>query len=173
MRLGVLALVVVLAWVVAAPARADAPDPDRVTHYRAYTLAADGAAVALLLAGVAIAPDHQDAGAALIDVGVIGGLAATPIVHGVRGHGARTTLSLLLRVGLGAVGATIGTRLVRDPDVWDALIEGGLIGIAGGYAAAAGIDALTLTDERGGRDGWGPQVVVAPGRVQLGVVAAF
>lgn len=161
-------------------ARADAPPASpapTATSYRRYTLTADVVSLSLMVAGgLAEGEDGRDTALSsnLMGAGVLGGLFATPIIHGVRGHADRAVGSFFLRAGLGVAGAGLGFALA-DCRGDDALCELDLVGpgFLVGFVAASLIDAAAMTTERRGPATWAPQLAVSRDRVQLGVAAAF
>ncbi|MFT3694894.1 MAG: hypothetical protein QM831_17220 [Kofleriaceae bacterium] len=153
--------------------------PTEIVHtsYRDQTLIADGLSVALTL-GVYALPNDNLGGTSLA-AGMLGVL-ATPIIHGVHGHGMRAVASYLLRSGTISVAMVAALETcpmngtLADLNCLDRVPAG----IAVGTIAAAAIDAAFLTDEtveRPVRDGheWTPIIQPQTGGASFGVAARF
>ncbi|HET9987190.1 MAG TPA: hypothetical protein VFQ65_01690, partial [Kofleriaceae bacterium] len=112
--------VIAMLATVSAPAFADPPsltpltEPGTVTvtsSYRSQTLTADGLSLAAALLGAGLeGPNGRDTTAsnALFPIALLGGAFATPIIHGLHGHGVRAIGSYLLRNAAMGAGAVIG-----------------------------------------------------------------
>lgn len=151
------------------------------TSYRAYTLAADGLSVGALLLGFASesASGHDsDSTGPLYMVGLLGGSFATPIIHGMRGHGGRAVGSYLIRSGLMGIGGMIGMASAGrcGPSEWFCGLDRVLPGMAGGLVVASVVDAALLTDETVERPSgpqWAPVIAPRAGGATFGIAAAF
>jgi hypothetical protein len=122
-------------------------DGETTTSYRRVTLATDAISAGVLVTGLVVM-GGVDENAATTSM-VIGGLGAlflaTPIVHGVRGHGARAVGSFFMRAGLTAVGAAAGLAA----DCSGQFCEFGTAALGGlvGLGISVALDAAFLTDE--------------------------
>jgi hypothetical protein len=174
------ACVVAVLLVLFAPSSALAAEPGSHRWYGGQTLAVDGAAVALLVAG----------GLSERSFAVLAGLSAAtyligaPLVHVAHGEGTRGGGSFMIRVGAPLLGAVIATEAIRSEpesckyqgestdcqeDRHHQGFAGMLIGSAVGAFAATVIDAAALA--------WKPPVTIAPqvsaDRFTLSVVGTF
>jgi hypothetical protein len=155
-----------------------APAEDH-TSYRAYTLTADGLSVGALLLGFAsegLGGHDSDSTGGLYVLGLLGGSFATPIIHGIRGHGGRAIGSYLMRSGLMGLGAMVGIASAGrcSPAEWFCGLDRALPGMAGGLVVASVVDAALLTDEDvEPSSGWTPVIAPRAGGATFGIAAAF
>lgn len=167
----------------AAPAAADTviSDPhetDIVTSYSSWTLAADGASVALLLGGFAAEGEggrDTQASNALMTTGFLGAVFATPIIHAVRRHPDRALGSVALRTALGSLGAyaAVKTANCEDSTEWFCGLDRMGPGFLAGFVVASVIDAATMTTERRPAPSWTPAIGADAHGVRLGVSGRF
>lgn len=166
----------------AEPAQPD-HGPTEIVHtsYRNVTLTADGISVGLVLA---IYADRDDRGdgflAPAFVIGMLGAGLATPIIHGIHGHGGRGIASFLIRSGLLMAGATVAVNSAHCDGSEELFCGVDRIpaGLAVGTALAAWLDAALLTDETHeipirDRHAWTPIVQPQHGGASFGVAARF
>jgi hypothetical protein len=158
-------LVPILATLAAsAPAFADPPSLTPLTEpaqavatvtvtdsYRSQTLTADGLVLGAALLGAGLeGPDGRDTSASntLFPLALIGGVFATPIIHGLHGHAGRAIASYFLRSGAIGLGAVIGvsTATCSSGEYFCGFDRLGP-GMLGGFVVAAALDAAFLTNE--------------------------
>jgi hypothetical protein len=132
----------------------DAEPPRAKRWYGGYTLATDGAAVALALGGAALDRDGE-----LLLVGSVGAyLLGGPIVHLAHGNPGRSLLSLGMRAGLPVTLAFLGVAAEGCGEGHDFCGYGGaLIGFGVGLVSAVVIDAAAIA-----RDEVEPTPAIAP-----------
>jgi len=156
------------------------PTVEVTTSYRSITMTADALSLAAVLGGFASEGkngEDSDLTGPLYMVGMLGGMFATPIIHGIRGHGARAIGSFLLRDGAAGVGAMIGVATAScTPQEWFCGLDRIGPGMLAGLAVASAIDAAFLTDETEQRPvgvAWTPILAPARGGGTLGIAATF
>lgn len=133
----------------ATPVDTDQPKgPTRTGSYRKYTLAIDGFSVAMLLTGRLIGgKDPSAIPQAIATVGLIGGAFGVPALHGARGHAERAARSMGLRIGAGALGLYVQSKITECTGFRQCLDPSGP-GIVIAAMTASAIDALFMTSER-------------------------
>jgi hypothetical protein len=133
----------------------DASLPRAKRWYGAYTLATDGAAVALALGGAALDRDGELLLAASVGAYLVGG----PIVHLAHGNPGRSLLSLGTRAGLPVTLAFLGVAAEGCGDGGGDFCGygGALIGFGVGLVGAVVIDAAVIA-----RDEVEPTPAIAP-----------
>jgi hypothetical protein len=129
------------------PSAATASPQPRLTKehwYGGQTLAADGAALALVVAGIGL----QSGGLTLF--GATAYLGGGPIVHWAHGHVGMGFADLGIRAGLPFaglfVGAMAGAVIFRNDGVYGSLLAGA-VGFLGGIVGASVIDSAALAYE--------------------------
>lgn len=138
------------------------------------TLALDAAGIGLLAAST-FAYAHRGGDDALASgLAVAGGLSVlgSPIVHGVRGHGARAGASYLLRSVFVSAGAVVGMRVgcAGRPDWFCGLGPELGWGMVGGFVVAGALDAWLL---HGTSSTWTPTVMPADDGARVGLAKTF
>jgi len=155
-----------------------APPSIEHTSYAAYTLTADGIGIGALIAGgIAEGPNGRDTTASdtLFTVGMLGSVFATPLIHGIRGHGMRALGSVLLRAGGMGIGMAVGISMASCSN-GDAFckLDGAGPGMIGGLIVASIVDAAANTDETVERPArWSPVIAPRSGGGTIGFAAAF
>lgn len=150
--------------------------------YAMWTLAADGASLALIGGGALVG---DDAGVVLVGLGLGGAALGAPAVHVTRGHVGKAFMSAGLRQGMFWGGLFIGALLGSgdcdkdngsDLKICTDALGGAAIGGAVGYAGAVAIDATLLAVERRPTTSGlaiVPRLSVTAQRVQLGLAGQF
>lgn len=140
-------------------------------RYGLQTLAVDGTAVALLLAGASAGSEGLIYGALLT------GLVGPAAVHAAHHNPGRAALSVGLRLALPAAGASLAARPATCGDEeWFCGLGEALVGMSLGYLAAATIDAAMATETKTvkrERVAWTPTVTPRGDGFQVGVAATF
>ncbi|MEO6776610.1 MAG: hypothetical protein ABI467_26945 [Kofleriaceae bacterium] len=130
------------------------PEPATVTvtdSYRSKTLTADGLVLGAALLGAELeGANGRDTAASntLYPLALLGGVFATPIIHGLHGHGGRAIASYLLRATAIGAGAVIGVASAScTPHDFLCGLDRIGPGMLGGFIVAATIDAAFMTNE--------------------------
>jgi hypothetical protein len=160
--------------------------PTRTTtvtrRYAIWTLAADGAALALIGGGALVGGDP---GITLVGLGLGGAALGAPVVHVTRGHVGQGFKSAALRQGMFWGGVLIGALVAggacdedngSDVSICTDALGGAVIGGAVGYAGAVAIDAgLLAVERRPTTSGLAivPRLSVTTERVHLGLAGQF
>jgi hypothetical protein len=160
-------------------------EPATVTvteSYRSQTMTADGLALGAALLGAGLeGPNGRDTSASdtLFPLALLGGMFATPIIHGMHGHAARAVGSYFLRSASMGAGMAIAVATAScTPNEFLCGFDRIGPGLVGGFVVAAVIDAAFLTDEtheqpvRGGT-AWAPIVTPRQGGATAGFAMAF
>jgi hypothetical protein len=159
------------------------PTAEAEPSYRAYTMTADALSIAAMAGSFAAeGPNGRDsnASAGLLVVGMLGGAYASPIIHGVHGHGSRAIASWLIRQGAMGVGMIVGVETAScGSDAFLCGLDRLGPGALGGLVVASVIDAAILHDRgddhpaRATGTAWAPVVAPRSGGATVGFAAAF
>jgi hypothetical protein len=157
------------------------PTVEVTTSYRSITMTADALSIAACLGGFASEDKNgmdSNLTGSLYVTCILGAGFATPIIHGIRGHGMRAIGSYLIRSGSATVGMVVGIATADCArDDWFCGFDRIIPGMVGGLVVASVIDAAFLTDETEVRPvggvAWTPVVAPARGGGTIGVSASF
>jgi len=171
----------------AEPAAAATPEPastaaEQSPEQRWYgyqTLLADGGALAIAIA--AAATNDRSTGQGILVAAAAAYAIGGPIVHLAHARGGASLASLGVRVGAPLAGALLGMGLaaLAPDDDGDEYVIGTALGLLGGVAGAVALDATLLAWEPEAAaasrlaGGWRPALLLARGRLQLGLVDVF
>jgi hypothetical protein len=150
--------------------------PHGVESYRLQTLAADGLALALL---VAAANSHGSDGDKTAQLGLGTYLLGAPLVHAAHGRTSRALGSLAMRVGIpiaaAYVGAGLASRNDSCSDCNDSALGGAVFGLMLGMVTAATLDTALLAkgDELPAPPRFAPSVAPTQGGMSFGVAGSF
>jgi hypothetical protein len=147
----------------------------QVVDYRWEILLADAASIGLVFS-------HTKPGPTIgALVYVLGG----PVIHGSNDEGARTAISLGMRLGLPLIGAVGGAKLISarsscardDIDCDDGSLAGAFLGFSLGVLSAMILDTALLARphvvHKETHRTWVPQLTLTPQQKTVGVLASF
>jgi hypothetical protein len=161
-------------------AAAEPSVPER--WYGDFTLLADGGALALLLASIAV--NDRDTREGVLVMSGVTYLVGAPVVHLTRQRAMASLGSLGLRAGMPALGALLGSQLsgLADYNDGDEVVIGTVYGVLGGILSAVVLDAafiawepLSPSEGASARSepSWSPSLVLTNTHAGLGVAGRF
>lgn len=125
-------------------AAAAAPPSAAPSSYTEAIVIADALSVGLL-ASFFVLPDDPDTASRLGQLGAVGVMIASPLIHLIQGHPKRTAVSLGMRLGSAVAGAACGVWAGQQCNGEGCVKEWGYAGVVIGVGVASILDATLFS----------------------------